>query len=292
MSTAAAPATRPTGLAAFTTPKHLIAGLIALILVIGEWQYGVLGGYERLAIALGTCMLTEFVLSLWILGKRPVSLLSPFISGNSIALLLKPQEGLLWPFAACAVLSIAGKYVLRFKGRHLWNPTNFGVAMMLLIAAPKTAILGHEWGNDLRVNLVIWAIGLVVVRRARLLHVTAAYVLTFFALAWPRALLAGVPYMTEVAPITGPMYQLFVFFMITDPPTTLPSFKGRLLVAVLIGVVECLLRMSIDMHWAWAQPFAPAPAFYALFSVGPIALIIQRSRAAKRAPATARPATA
>ena len=278
MSAAAAqPASKP---GFKITPKHLSSSLITLIIIVGEWRFGVLGGYDRLVVALGTCLLTEYALSLFILGKKPVSLLSPYISGNSIALLLKPQEGLLWPFAAVAVLSIASKFVLRYKGRHLWNPTNFGVALMLLIAAPITAILTHEWGNDLRVNMVIWGIGILVVRRAKLLHVTAAYTIAFFVFAWPRALLADVSYVTEIAPITGAMYQLFVFFMITDPPTTVPTMRGRILVAVLIAAVECGLRMAIDMHLAWAQPFAPAPAFYALFTVGPIALLIQRSRAA------------
>lgn len=272
------------------TPKHLIAALITLILVVGELRFGVLGGYDRLATALGTAMLTEAVLSHWLLGRWPPSLLSAYISGNSIALLVKPQEGLLWPFAICAALSVASKYVLRYGGKHLWNPSNFGIAVLLLLAAPKVAILSHEWGNALFVNGVIWAIGLLVVARARLLHVTITYALAFLALAWLRSFALDLPFLTEAAPITGPMYQLFVFFMITDPPTTVSSRRGRIAVAVIIATVEAALRTALDLGWSWAQPFAAAPAFYALFTVGPAALLFTRSRRRSDAVPTGEPA--
>src|SRR5688572_23868426 len=40
------------------TAKHLFSSLITFLLVIGEVQFKILGGYDRLALALGTCMLT------------------------------------------------------------------------------------------------------------------------------------------------------------------------------------------------------------------------------------------
>ncbi|MEX1013852.1 MAG: hypothetical protein WDZ80_01710, partial [Candidatus Paceibacterota bacterium] len=71
-------------------------------------------------------------------------------------------------------------------------------------------------------------------------------------------------YLTEIAPLTGPMYQLFVLFMITDPKTTVSSKNGQMLVAFLIALVEMFFRFGEAVY---------AP-FYALFIVGPIALII------------------
>lgn len=265
------------------SPKHLVSALITIILVVGEWRFGVLGGYDRLVTALGTCMLAELVLSHWLLGKKPFTLLSAYISGNSIALLVKSPEGPLWPFAMVAVLAIGSKYVLRYRGGHLWNPTNFGICALLLLAGPKAAILSHEWPNHLGTNMTIWAIGLLVVHRARLLHVTFAYVAAFFALAWVRTLVVpDARFLTEIGPITGPMYQLFVFFMITDPPTCVRARNGRMLVAVLIACVECVLRLANDFGHDWAAPFASAPALYALFFVGPLALIVTRKQPAPR----------
>jgi Na+-transporting NADH:ubiquinone oxidoreductase subunit NqrB len=285
---APAPADAPAaGLLSKVSPKHLISGLITLIIVVGELSYGVLGGYDRLVVALGTAMLAEVALSRWLLGRWPVSLLSAYITGNSLALLLKPAAGLLWPFALGAVLSIGSKYVLRYRGKHLWNPSNFGVAALLVLAAPQVAVLSHEWGNDLRVDAVIWAIGLVVVAKARMLHVSATYALSFVAFAAVRAWVIDGAFLTELAPLSGPMYQLFVFFMVTDPPTTVRSRNGRILVAFLVAAVECGLRLGNDFGLGWAAPFAPAPAFFALAMVGPSALLITRGLVGRQQPAPA-----
>jgi len=266
----------PAGLLTRLSPKHLIAFLISLIIVVGEVRFGVLGGYDRLAVSLGASMVFEVLFARWLLGRWPPTLLSAYITGNSLALLLKPQEGLLWPFVLGAALSIGSKYVLRLGRGHLWNPSNFGICVLLLLAAPKVAILSHEWGNAWGTNLIIWAIGLVVVSRARLLHVTLTYAAAFLAFAWGRALLLGIPFLTEAAPLTGPMYQLLAFFMITDPPTTVSTKGRRIAVAILIALAECGLRLGNDVGYGWAAPFAPAPALFALFLVGPAVLVIER----------------
>ena len=199
--------------------KYWIVFLITLVLVVGEARYNILGGYDRLATTLGICMATEIVLSWWLRG-RVANLASAYITGISLALLTKPQANILWPFALGAFLAIASKYVLTYRGRHLWNPSNFAIALLLLIASGSVAVLSHQWGNDLRINLVIWAFGLAVASRARVLHVTLTYVACFLAFALLRNAITGGPLLAELAPITGPMYQLFVFFMVTDPRTT------------------------------------------------------------------------
>jgi Na+-translocating ferredoxin:NAD+ oxidoreductase RnfD subunit len=112
--------------------------------------------------------------------------------------------------------------------------------------------------------LVIWILGAVIVYRAKRFHVTFTYVISFIAFAFLRSLLTGDAFLAEVAPLTGPMYQLFIFFMITDPPTGVRSKNGQILVAFLIALVEFVLRMN---------QFIYAP-FYALFLVGPLAKYI------------------
>lgn len=264
------------------TPKVLFSVLITLILVLGEWRFGALGGYERLLVALGVCLATEATLSWFLLGRRPL-LLSSYVSGNSLALLVKPLGPVLWPFAVGAMLSIASKYVLRYRGRHLWNPTNFAITALVLLAPAQMAILSEQFGNDLRVNGLIWSIGILIVARAKLLHVTATYVVAFLALAGLRHLVTGQPLLAEIAPITGPMYQLFVFFMITDPATTVSSRRGRMLVVILIALAETAIRLGNDFHVGWLAPLAPIPAIAALAIVGPIARAIDLKRLSRRA---------
>jgi Na+-translocating ferredoxin:NAD+ oxidoreductase RnfD subunit len=176
------------------------------------------------------------------------------------------------------LIAIGSKYALSWRGKHVWNPTNFAISALLLLAPGTVTILSHEFGNDLRTNAVIWCLGLLIVWRARLLHVTATYALAFAACALVRSWLTGTPPLVELTPITGPMYQLFVFFMITDPATTVTTRRGRIGVAIVIALVEMALRLGNDYHIALAAPFAPAPAIFALAIVGPIAKAIDNER--------------
>ncbi|MGE5803949.1 MAG: hypothetical protein ACM358_17020 [Gemmatimonadota bacterium] len=252
-------------------PRYLIVFLITLVLVLGEARYGILGGYDRLATTLGTCLVTEVVLSWWLRG-RVANLASAYITGISLSLLIKPQANILWPFALGAFLAIASKYVLTYRARHLWNPSNFSIALLLLVAADSVAVLSHQWGNDLRINLVIWAFGLVIAWRAKVLHVTLAYVACFIIFALARNAIVGGPLLAELAPITGPMYQLFVFFMVTDPRTTVSTRRGRIVVVAIVALVETLIRLAGDFQVPFLRPFYVSPPLLALAIVGPIAM--------------------
>ena len=262
------------------TPKWLITMLITLILVVGEALYGVTGGYEKLALVLGTCVMTEAVLSWFMLGKPP-RIQSAYISGTSLTILLRPQDGLLWPFVLGAFLSIASKYVLRYRGRHLWNPSNLGISLLLLLAPTQVALLSHEFGNALAANLVIWGIGLMVVTRAKVVHVTLSYAGAFAVLAVLRSWIVGTPVLAELAPITGPMYQLLCLFMLTDPATSGTTRRGRITAVIAIAVVECLFRLANDFDLPYAELVAPAPAILALFFVGPLFFALDLRRKAR-----------
>jgi Na+-translocating ferredoxin:NAD+ oxidoreductase RnfD subunit len=258
-------------------PRYLISFLITLILVVGEARYGILGGYDRLALALGVCVVSELVLAR-LAGGRGAALQSAYITGISLALLLKPRAGLLWPFALGAFLAIASKYVLRYRGQHLWNPSNFAISLLLLLAPGSVAILSHQWGNHLATNAVIWAFGLVIAARVGVLHVTLTYVVSYVLLAAGRSLVDGTPPLAELAPITGPMYQLFIFFMVTDPRTTVGSRRGRILVAALVAVVEAAIRIAADHHVAALSLLYLAPPILALAIVGPVAKAVDLYR--------------
>ncbi len=262
-------------------PRYPVSFLITLILVLGEARYGILGGYARLVTTLGVCTATELALSRWVRGHG-ANVASAYITGISLALLIKPPADLLWPFALGAFLAIASKYVLQYRGRHLWNPSNFAISLLVVAAPGSVAILSQQWGNDLVTNAVIWAFGLLIVSRVRMLHVTLTYVLCFVALAALRSLLVGGPLLAEIAPLTGPMYQLFIFFMVTDPKTTVSTTRGRMIVAAAVAAAETAIRLAGDFHVAALGPLYPAPPILALAIVGPVAKAIDLYREERR----------
>ena len=223
--------------------RYLIAFLITLVLMTAQLRYQMVGGYSRLLVSLAACTATEAVLS-WFDRGKVVNLLSAYISGLSLTLLEKPQGGALWTFVLGGFLAIASKYVIRYRDQHLWNPTNFAICAMLLLAPGHVSVLSHQFGNDLVTNLLIWTFGLIIAARVGVLHITLTYIASFLVLNSVRALAFGQPVFPEIAPITGPMYQLFIFFMITDPRTIVRGRGRQVAVAFTIAVVESLIRLA------------------------------------------------
>lgn len=269
-------------------PRYLIAFLITLVLLAAQFRYHMFGGYERLVLALGVCMATEAVLS-WFDRGKVVNLQSAYISGISLTLLTKPQGAALWPFALGGFLAIASKYVLRYRDNHLWNPTNFAITILLLTAPDRVSVLSHQFGNDIATNLVIWTFGLIIALRVGVLHITLAYLASFLILGSLRATMLGLPLLPELAPITGPMYQLFVFFMITDPRTVVKGKWKQIVVVVLIAIIETLIRYAADRGVPLPVAFSAAPAFLALATIGPIAkwIDLRRNPPKRSAPVSA-----
>jgi enediyne biosynthesis protein E5 len=236
--------------------------LITCILISAHLSFGILEGYERTGVAIVTAIASEMLLGRLTYGKWP-HLASAYITGISVGILVRSP--FLWPYFLGSLISIASKYVLRVKGRHLWNPSNFGVSAELFLAPATVSLLSIQWGNTVWPMAVIWLLGTVIVWRVGRLHISATYVASFVALAMVRSLITGNPFLANVAPITGPMYQLFIFFMVTDPKTTVRPVWAQCVVVFLVAVVEMMLRLAEVVY---------AP-FYALFLVGPTAMLVE-----------------
>ena len=239
-------------------PPILITG----ILIAAHLSFGVLESYQRTALAIVTAIATELVMGRITYRSWPHPA-SAYITGISVGILTRSP--FYWPYALISFISIASKYVLRLHGRHLWNPSNFGVSAVLFLAPATVSLLSIQWGNTLWPMVVIWILGAAIVWRVGRLHISATYVGSFLVFSLLRSVVSGTPWLATVAPITGPMYQLFIFFMVTDPKTTVRTKPGQCVVAFLVALVETMLRLAEVVY---------AP-FYALFLVGPAALLFE-----------------
>jgi hypothetical protein len=268
--------------------------LITYILLISDASYGILENhtsewltwltngkvtsYSPTFVAMMATMAIDLVMARFLRGKWP-HLSSAYITGISVGILIKSPA--LWPFVLCGLISIMSKYVLRFRGRHLWNPSNFGVTMMLLLAGEYVASLSVQAGNDVWPVLLIWALGSLILYRLGRLHIPLVFLATFIPLAFVRAAVTGNPWQSELAPVTWPMFQLYIFFMITDPPTTTKKRWSQCLVAALVAVMDTIIRLGFrEVH----------ALYFGLFIVGPISNFIEillTSKAKKPAGTTA-----
>jgi enediyne biosynthesis protein E5 len=256
-------------------PRFQAPLLVTTILAVGDAAFNILenhpappwlveltGGaileYSPTFVAIVTTIVAELVLGRFFWGKWP-HLASAYISGISVGILIKSSA--LWPFVLCGLISIASKYVLRVGNRHIWNPSNFGVTAMLFLAPAHVASLTVQAGNNGWAVVAIWVLGGMIMVRLGRFHIPLAFTAAFVPLAFLRSQFTGHYWQTELAPITSPMFQLYIFFMITDPKTTTRGWRSQVVVAVLVAAMETFLRLAFkDIH----------SLYHALFIVGPV----------------------
>src|SRR6195256_872514 len=121
--------------------RYVAPLFITCILLVGHLSYGILESYQKTALAIITAIVAELILGRIFFGKW-LNLASAYITGISVGILVRSPA--YWPYALCSAISIMSKYVLRVKGRHIWNPSNFGIAVLLVLAPETMAVLSIQ----------------------------------------------------------------------------------------------------------------------------------------------------
>lgn len=178
---------------------------------------------------------------------------SALISGLSLALLLRSNH--IAVLLVAAVIAIASKFVLRVRGKHIFNPTNF--AIVALIAATNDAwVSPGQWGNVAYFGFLIVCLGGLVVHRAERADVTYAFIVFWSAIVIGRSLWLGEPMTIPLHRLENGALLLFTFFMISDPRTTPDSRAGRVLFAALValgaGYIQFRLFRTNGILWSLA----------------------------------------
>jgi hypothetical protein len=164
--------------------RYLPPLLITSILLGAHLSFGILEAWYATALSIVTAIGAELVMGRITYGKWPHPA-SAYISGISAGILVR--SNLLWPYFLTSLISITSKYVLRVKGRHLWNPTNFGVSAAAFLAPATITVLSIQWGNNVAPMAIIWMLGSVIVWRVGRAHISATYVASFLLLLVRRA---------------------------------------------------------------------------------------------------------
>lgn len=190
---------------------------------------------------------------------------SALISALSLCLLLR--TGSLALAGAGAVLAIGSKFVLRLRGKHLWNPTNFGIVALLLAGGGGAWVSPGQWGNAALLAFLLLCLGGLVVHRAARADVTLAFLGAYGALLAGRALWLGQPPAIPWHQVSNGAFLVFAFFMISDPKTTPDSRAGRILFAALVAA---------GAGWVQFALFQPTGMLLALAFLAPLVPILDR----------------
>ncbi|HKH44125.1 MAG TPA: RnfABCDGE type electron transport complex subunit D [Thermoanaerobaculia bacterium] len=213
-------------------PRLYQVAVLASLLLYGVLRLDFEVAPAQAAVLLGTALLTQAACTrLWRLPAFDPR--SALISGLSLCLLLR--TGSLPLALVAAVITIASKFVIRWRGKHVFNPTNFGI-VALLLATDRVWVSPGQWGNVAVFAFLMACLGSLVVHRAARSDVTWAFLAFYLAVLFGRALWLGQPMAVPLHQIENGAFLLFTFFMISDPKTTPDSRTGRVLFALLVAL--------------------------------------------------------
>jgi Na+-translocating ferredoxin:NAD+ oxidoreductase RnfD subunit len=191
---------------------------------------------------------------------------SAMLTGSGIALILRvpgtPDDH--WTFykwymfAGIAAFSLLTKYMVRYRGSHLFNPSNVGLVLAFIVLGSTRAEPLDFWWAPITNPYMILAYAVILVggslitRRLRLLVMAVTYWLTFsvgigllsasghcITARWAFTPVCGSEFFRVIA--TSPEVLIFMFFMITDPKTVPSGRVGRVMFALLVAVSSVLL---------------------------------------------------
>lgn len=238
-------------------PRRVDPRLYQIAMLATLLTYGMLAlAFEiapgRAALILVTALLTQYACGrLW--NVPAFDPRSALISGLSLCLLLRTNGHSL--AVAAAIITIASKFLIRRRGKHIFNPTNFGIVAMIALTGQVWVSPG-QWGNAAFFAFLMACLGGLVVNRAARSDVTFAFIALYMALVFGRSIWLGEPLTIPLHRLENGALLLFTFFMISDPRTTPDSRGGRILFALLIAsgawYVQFRLFRTNGLLWSLA----------------------------------------
>lgn len=232
-------------------PRLYQIAVLASLLAYGMAGLDFAISVPRAALLLLTALATQAIGDR--LEGRRANVRSALISGLSLCLLFRTNRTELAVLAG--VITIGAKFLLRYRGKHLFNPTNGGIVALLLLT-DQVWVSPGQWGSVAFFGFLMACLGGLVVNRASRSDVTYAFIACYGALMFGRSWYLGEPFTIPLHRIESGALLLFTFFMISDPKTTPDSRAGRVLFAALVACgawyVQFRLFRTNGLLWSLA----------------------------------------
>ena len=246
-------------------PRLGIAAVVLSVHAFGQLGLHFTLSVPQILAAILTCAVLEVTITF--ARQRIIAWpASALLTGSGVALLLRVvgtraddpwATNDLYIFAGVAAFSLLQKYVVRYRGKNLLNPSNIGLVLIFLVLGnARVEPLNLWWaplnGWMIAAYVVILVGGTYVLWRARVLMLSATFFVAFSLLQgllagsghcmtanWAFAPVCGADYWRVI--VTSPEVWIYAYFMVTDPPTVPSGRVGRIVFALAVAVVTTLL---------------------------------------------------
>ncbi len=250
-----------------TTYKLVVIGLLAiavmalLLMVTGYLPYSPFNFLLSIVLCVGVSLASNWLLG-WSFGVKPHTD-SAAITGLILALLFTPPEtfGASAELAMVVLIAQASKYVLNFRGKHIFNPSAVAIAI-----ASIGGLAYATWWIATPALLPITAIvATLVLYKTQKMTVAAVFLIVAIATIVVHAILNGMFSLQSIGmSLTSWPLVFFAGIMLVEPLTLPPTRRQQVIVAALVGVLTStpFHYATITMTPALALVIGNAVAFY------------------------------
>jgi Na+-transporting NADH:ubiquinone oxidoreductase subunit NqrB len=194
-------------------------------------------------------------------ARIPYDPLSALITSFSLTLLLRAD--LAWLAVLAAVIAIGSKFIIRVRGKHVFNPANVALVSLMLISDHAWVSSG-QWGSTTITALGLACLGMLVLTKARRAETTIAFITAYAMLLIGRALWLGDPMSIPLHQLQNGALLIFAFFMISDPKTTPNTAIGRTAFGILVAAI------AYTIQFVFYEPNGPILALIMAAPVVPV----------------------
>lgn len=187
---------------------------------------------------------------------------SAVITALGLCLLLRANDYQTMILAGC--LAIASKFLLRYQGKHFFNPANFGIIIALIFTSDAWVSPG-QWGTDWWYLILFAGCGGMVLKKVGRWETSATFLITYASLEAIRNFWLGWSWDVLHHQLMSGSLLLFALFMLTDPRSIPNAFISRIIWAVSIAWVTFILQHQFYLTTA---------IFWALFALAPLTLLL------------------
>ncbi len=211
-----------------------LLGAAVLFSMVGLLAYDPFSLLVSIGFLLGVSWITNRLFA-WTYGV-PANVESVYISALILALIITPIQSFndLWFLAWAGILAMASKYILAIKGKHLFNPVAIAVALTYF-----TINQSASWwiANGTLLPAVLIG-GLLVVRKVGRFDMVLSFLgatLTLTVLASLFSSEGVIATLQKTISYTPLLF--FAFIILTEPITTPPTEKLRMIYGALVGIL-------------------------------------------------------
>ena len=245
-------------------PRFIQIGTLSALLVLAILRFDTGASVAQACVTIGAALVTQTLMG------RTLDWRSAAITGLSLSILLRTHDPVVW--AAAGTIGVASKFLIRIRGKQVFNPACFAI-VVLLLGTSEVWVSPAQWGALVWGAAALVSAAALVLTRAARADTAVAFLATYAALLAARCVWLGDPFTIPLHQLQSGSLLLFAFFMITDPRSTPDAASGRIVFAVMVAVLAYELQFRFQLRTG---------LFAALFILSPVTPLLDRLLPSRR----------